>query len=94
MLRLLRTRYGCRRALSEGGPTFNAAVLRADVLDELFLTFAPKLVAGQGKTIVDGPQFPFKQWPLLELVTLYEQASELFFRYRVRHGARESGGRG
>jgi len=94
VLRLLRTRYGCRRALSEGGPTFNAAVLRADVLDELFLTFAPKLVAGQGKTIVDGPQFPFKQWPLLELVTLYEQASELFFRYRVRHGARESGGRG
>ena len=91
-LKVLRERYGCRRVLSEGGPTLNMANLRADVLDELFLTFAPKIVGGEGKPVVVGEQFPFKRWPLLEPVTMFEHERELFFRYRVRHGVHEAPG--
>jgi 2,5-diamino-6-(ribosylamino)-4(3H)-pyrimidinone 5'-phosphate reductase len=82
--RLLRERWGCRRVLLEGGPSLNHAALRDRVVDELFLTLAPKLVGGEGKTIVDGPQFRRDEWPRLELASLYEHESELFFRYRVR----------
>jgi riboflavin biosynthesis pyrimidine reductase len=82
--RVLRHDYGCRAVLSEGGPTLNRAGIDADVLDELFLTFAPKIAAGDGKTIVWGPQFPLGALPLFELVTLFEHESELFFRYRRR----------
>jgi riboflavin-specific deaminase-like protein len=89
MLEVLREQYGCARVLAEGGPTLNMANLRADVLDELFMTFAPKIVGGEGKNVVVGEQFPFKEWPLLEPVTIFEHERELFFRYRVRHGVRE-----
>jgi riboflavin biosynthesis pyrimidine reductase len=85
-LRVLRERYGCRQVLSEGGPELNDALLRASVLDELFLTLAPKIVAGEGKTIVDGPQHPKGAMPNLQIVTLYEHEHELFFRYRVARG--------
>jgi riboflavin biosynthesis pyrimidine reductase len=84
MARLLRQRYGCARVLLEGGPALIHATLQDGVLDELFLTLAPKLVAGSGKTIVDGPPFPRDGRPRLEVASLYEHESELFFRYRVR----------
>jgi riboflavin-specific deaminase-like protein len=89
VLRVLRHRYGCRRVLTEGGPTFNMSTLRGEALDEIFLTFAPKIVAGEGKTVVMGSQFARHAWPLLEPVTIYEHEAELFLRYRVRHGARD-----
>jgi riboflavin biosynthesis pyrimidine reductase len=92
VLKVLRKRFGCRCVLSEGGPTLNMADLRAGVLDELFLTFAPKIVGGEGKNIVAGEQFPPKAWPLLEPVTIFEHERELFFRYRVRHGVHEDRG--
>lgn len=82
--RVLKREYGCRVVLSEGGPTLNHAHVAAGVLDELFLTVAPTVAAGLGKTIVDGPQFPRAALPRLDLVTLYEHAGELFFRYRRR----------
>jgi riboflavin biosynthesis pyrimidine reductase len=85
-LRVLRERYRCRHVLSEGGPVLNYSMLRAGTLDELFLTLAPKLAAGQGKGIVEGPQLPKGALPRLGMVTLYEHEDELFFRYRVARG--------
>jgi hypothetical protein len=41
-------RSGLRRVSCEGGPTLNAALLAADAVDEVFLTLAPALVAGDG----------------------------------------------
>ncbi|HEY3107753.1 MAG TPA: dihydrofolate reductase family protein, partial [Chloroflexota bacterium] len=70
VLRVLRERYRCRHVLSEGGPRLNHAMVRAGALDELFLTFAPKITAGQGKTIVEGAQFPREAMPRLGIVTL------------------------
>jgi riboflavin biosynthesis pyrimidine reductase len=86
ILRTLRRRFACRYVLSEGGPTFTYALLAAGVLDELFLTLAPKVVGGHGKTILDGVQLVRDAWVRLEIVSLYEHADELFLRYRVAQG--------
>jgi riboflavin biosynthesis pyrimidine reductase len=80
-VRVLRRDYGVRHVLCEGGPTLNRALLAAGVLDELFLTLAPKLLAGDGLPLVAGaelaPPVP------LRLLTLYEHAGELYLRYAI-----------
>lgn len=40
--------------LVEGGPSLNAQFVRSGLVDELNLTIAPKLVAGDSKRILDG----------------------------------------
>jgi riboflavin biosynthesis pyrimidine reductase len=44
-----------RRVQAEGGASLNAALLAADVLDELDLTVSPRVVGGDGKRLVVGP---------------------------------------
>ena len=57
VLRHLRSDYGVRTLLCEGGPTLFGALLTEDVVDELFLTLAPKLAGGgSGPTITSGPE--------------------------------------
>jgi len=80
-LRALRADFGVRWLLCEGGPTLNHALLTAGLVDELFLTLAPKLVGGPAPTIVEGPPL-FPEMPL-SLLTLHAEAGELFLRYRV-----------
>lgn len=46
---------GLTHLLSEGGPTLLAALLAADLVDELDATIVPRLVAGDGPRIVEGP---------------------------------------
>lgn len=81
-LRLLRRDYGVRHVLCEGGPTLNRALLGAELVDELFLTLAPKLLAGDGLPIVSGaaltPPIP------LSLLSLHEHEGELYLRYAIR----------
>jgi riboflavin-specific deaminase-like protein len=83
-LHALRTDFGVRWLLGEGGPHLNHSLLAAGLVDELFLTFAPKLVGSAGPTIVEGLPFPTPGGIELTLVTLYAADSELFFRYQVR----------
>lgn len=47
---------GYASLLCEGGPTLFASLLAADIVDELALTWAPRLLAGDGLRIVNGPQ--------------------------------------
>ena len=83
LLTYLYEKLGIRRLLCEGGPTFNYSLIARGFADELFLTFAPKLVAGQTNGIMAGQSaFSLEQMPRLELLSLYAQASELFFRYK------------
>jgi 2,5-diamino-6-(ribosylamino)-4(3H)-pyrimidinone 5'-phosphate reductase len=82
-LRALRTDLGVRWLLCEGGPHLNHSLLAAGLVDELFLTFAPKLVGSAGPTIVEGPPFLTPGGLALMLVTLYAVEGELFFRYRI-----------
>jgi riboflavin-specific deaminase-like protein len=86
----LRGRFGVRTVLCEGGPHLNGQLLLAGLVDELFLSFAPKLAGGEDATgealrIVAGAEFaaPVE----LELLSVLESASTLFLRYGVRASA-------
>jgi riboflavin biosynthesis pyrimidine reductase len=85
-LRRLRADHGVRSILCEGGPTLNAELLRAGLVDELFLSVAPKLAGGaDALTIVAGAALP--EPAQLDLVWLLERGGELFARWRLRtHG--------
>jgi 2,5-diamino-6-(ribosylamino)-4(3H)-pyrimidinone 5'-phosphate reductase len=73
---------GARRILCEGGPTLNGTLFDAGLVDELFLTIAPKLFGGATPlTIVNGGSFGSVA---LELRNLVEVAGELYLRYGVR----------
>lgn len=83
LLGRLHSELGVRSVLCEGGPTLNAGLVRAGLVDELFLTLSSQLVGGSGlPTIVDGEGLPR---PIgLELGWLARAGDELFGRYRVR----------
>jgi riboflavin-specific deaminase-like protein len=75
-------RRGVKRILCEGGPTLNSTLFRAELIDEVFLTIAPKLLGGEDPlTIIRGPRFPTML--RLELRSLIEIEGELFLRYGV-----------
>jgi riboflavin-specific deaminase-like protein len=84
-LRLLRMDYGVRWLVCEGGPHLNHSLLSAGLVDELFLTLAPKLVASTGPTVVEGSPFAAGVPAALSLVTVHAVESELFLRYRVQN---------
>ena len=72
---------GFGHVLAEGGPSLNGALAGAGVLDELCLTLAPHLVAGESKRILTGP--PLAPAPALTLRSLCEEDGYLFLRYRL-----------
>jgi riboflavin biosynthesis pyrimidine reductase len=78
LLRSLREE-GVRALLCEGGPTLHGALQALGLVDELFLTIAPKLVGGEAPRIVEGT---LPETTELELAWLLEQDGELFARYR------------
>ncbi|MCL4543203.1 MAG: dihydrofolate reductase family protein [Chloroflexi bacterium] len=80
----LRQKYGIRWLLAEGGPHLLHSLTRQRLLDELFLTFAPRVVAGDVLTTIEGEPFDLDH-AHVEIVSLYERRSELFFRYRIRY---------
>lgn len=82
MLNILRDQFGCTRVLVEGGPTLNDAMIRTGQVSDLFLTIAPLLLAGNGRTIVNGPAYQRDDLPRTTVVSLFEHKSELFVRYR------------
>jgi len=80
LLRSLREE-GVRALLSEGGPTLYGQMQAAGLVDELFLTIAPKLAGGVAPRIIEG-DLPAPAE--LELAWLLEEDGELFARYRTR----------
>jgi 5-amino-6-(5-phosphoribosylamino)uracil reductase len=79
----VRAEYGVRSILCEGGPSLNASLLVAGLVDELFLTTVAKLAGGAGALTIVGAA-PLAQPLDAELVWLLESDGELFARYRVR----------
>jgi 2,5-diamino-6-(ribosylamino)-4(3H)-pyrimidinone 5'-phosphate reductase len=72
---------GMRRIICEGGPTLNASLFEAHLVDEIFFTIAPRVVGGGGVlTMVEGGAFDAVP---LELRSIERHGSELFLRYRV-----------
>lgn len=78
-VRYLRRERGVRALLSEGGPHLHEQMQADGLVDDLFLTIAPKLSGGEAPRIVEGPLPGVME---LELAWLLERDGELFARYR------------
>lgn len=80
MLAKLRSRHGVCSILCEGGPTLNGALLAQGLVDELFLSLAPKLTSGRSPlTIAEGEALPDPGD--MELAWMLESEGHLFLRY-------------
>jgi riboflavin-specific deaminase-like protein len=79
-LAYLRNERGIRALLCEGGPRLHAQLIDAGLVDELFVTHAPKLAGGEGPGLAVG--LSELERPL-ELRWLLEERGELFARYRI-----------
>jgi riboflavin-specific deaminase-like protein len=80
-LRHLRQERGIRALLCEGGPGLHGELEGGGMVDDLFLTIAPKLTGGEAPRIIEGELPTVAE---LELAWLLEQEGELFARYRRR----------
>jgi riboflavin-specific deaminase-like protein len=78
-LRHLRQERGVRALLCEGGPGLHNQLEGGGLVDDLFLTVAPKLAGGDAPRIVEGD---LPAVAPLELAWLLEESGELFVRYR------------
>jgi 5-amino-6-(5-phosphoribosylamino)uracil reductase len=82
-LAALRSEFGVRSILCEGGPHLNDSLLREGLVDELFLCVSPKLAGDSSQPAgVEGLALPEPVG--LELVSLHEADDHVFFRYRVQ----------
>jgi riboflavin biosynthesis pyrimidine reductase len=79
----LRSEYGIRSILCEGGPHLNSELFREGLVDELFLCISPRL-AGEPDQPVSLEGVALTAPVDLDLVSLHEAEQHLFFRYRVR----------
>jgi riboflavin-specific deaminase-like protein len=83
LMAYLQETHGMRSVLCEGGPTLNAHLFAAGLVDELFLTLNPKVAGGAAAlTIVAGRELV--EPAELELVSVAEGDGDLFTRWRMR----------
>lgn len=73
---------GYARVLCEGGPGLNGHLARAGLVDEVVMTLAPQLVAGDAARLVAGDALD----PPLDLapVEVHHHGGDLLLRYAVR----------
>ncbi|HEU0206178.1 MAG TPA: pyrimidine reductase family protein [Pseudolysinimonas sp.] len=70
---------GLTGLLCEGGPSLFASLLEVDVVDELCVTIAPRLVAGDAVRIAHGATAPPRDMRLVEVL---RSGGALLLRYR------------
>lgn len=81
-LRRLRSEFGIRSLLCEGGPTLFNGLLHEHLVDEMFLTLAPKLSGGGTEpAITSGPELSELQ--TMTLAWALERDHSLYLRYRL-----------
>jgi riboflavin biosynthesis pyrimidine reductase len=74
--------YGCQAILCEGGPTLLRELVAEGLLDDLFLTVAPLLIAGDAPAALTGP---FVDPPApLELRGVHRGGDHVFLHYGAR----------
>jgi riboflavin-specific deaminase-like protein len=84
MMRRLRAAYDVRTLLCEGGPTLFGALLQEDLVDELFLSLAPKLTGGgNAPAISSGSELA--ELRNLSLVWVLELHDALYLRFVTNH---------
>ncbi len=84
-LRWLRQEWNVKRLLCEGGGELNQALLRARLVDEIYLTLSPLVFGGRrAPTLADGTGVEhLPDATLLELKAMRRAGDELFLVYRV-----------
>lgn len=85
-LETLKERYSVDLLLVEGGPALNHALITLSLVDELFLTLAPKLLGGaqSSTTILEGPNILPQKSLKAEPISIYlSEGGELFLRYAL-----------
>jgi len=84
-LRMLKRDHGVERLLVEGGPTLNGALISGGLVDELFLTVAPKLLGGPAQEAPGSSLAGTLPASIdLRLLSAHLAADELFLRYSIR----------
>jgi riboflavin-specific deaminase-like protein len=82
VLHRLHADHGVRSLLCEGGPTLFGSLVHEQLVDELFLTIAPKLAGGgTAPTISSGAELA--EVATLQLRTALERSGSLFLRFVV-----------
>lgn len=74
-----------KHVLMEGGPTLLGSSLKMGLIDEVFLTIAPKIYGSKPnstKTLVEGILLPPNNFKL-KLISVKRIKNELFLRYQV-----------
>lgn len=77
-------RKGYKYVLVEGGPTLLGSFLKENLIDEIFITLAPKIYGSDPKktlTLVEGILFKPSQIKKFKLVSVKKVGNELFIRY-------------
>lgn len=76
---------GYKSALVEGGPNLVGQFLKQNLLDEVFLTIAPKLFGDKNNTLtmIEGMLLPPEDIKTLKLLSLKEYEGEIYLRYMV-----------
>lgn len=81
------TKKGYKHILVEGGPTLLGSFLKENLMDELFLTIAPKIYGSKPNstlTLVEGILLPPNKFRL-KLISVKKIKNELFVRYSVKN---------
>ncbi len=79
---------GYRNVLVEGGPTLLGSFLKENLIDEIFLTIAPKIYGNKKfstLTLVEDFLFPKEAIKHLTLLSVKKAGNELFLRYKVEN---------
>lgn len=86
ILKTLQERYSIKKLLVEGGPKLNYQLFTAGLVDELFITLAPKVAGGTAEdttNILAGSVIPGSMDRHATLESIYTSGSEIFLRYSV-----------
>ena len=77
---------GYKNVLVEGGPTLLGSFLKENLINEVFLTIAPKIFGNNKNstlTLVEGYLFPKNSIKKLRLLSIKKLESEIYLRYKV-----------
>ena len=80
----LKEKHGVKSICCEGGPTLFRSMLEADLIDELYLTIAPRVFGGKDAPTLTGAKGPFFETERHFKLVQHELGSdEIFLRYSI-----------
>lgn len=74
-----------KKILIEGGPTIMASFLKENLIDEMFVTIAPKIFGNESNStisMIEGHLFSPDKIPKFRIVSVKNIKNELYLRYR------------